>query len=181
MIGTQPYFDDCRWKTQNLRVHRQPVRGHPSHIPQCTADGRLRLPGPVLQLRHLPGLVAVQGVRRAERTSPSTRTTGGSDNTYVGPWRFEACTLGQHGVVATVAAATYGQDARQHARLTAAVKRPTSAGSSRRQRRRPPGATVRPPLGVSSRHSAQGLTPLRYRLSSAVRSLSVSIGAQKPG
>ena len=38
LIGTSPYFDDCRWKTQHLRVEHNRFTFDPAHIPGCTAD-----------------------------------------------------------------------------------------------------------------------------------------------
>ena len=57
-IKKQPFYDDCRWKTQNVVVEEQCFRVDPSKIRGCTLK-RLRFQRGLLELRHLSTLVAV--------------------------------------------------------------------------------------------------------------------------
>ena len=59
-IKKKPYFDDCRWKTQNLLVEGNAFRSTRQDPLLRRLDG-LWLQWALLELRHLSRLVAVQG------------------------------------------------------------------------------------------------------------------------
>jgi hypothetical protein len=92
-IGTKPYFSDCRWKVQHLRVKHNRFVFNPAKIPGCTRDA----------------VCGYQGLFSNYGTYPSwspykkyvvpnhitfRQDNRWSDNTYIGPWRFMAHTLG---------------------------------------------------------------------------------------
>ena len=88
-IREQPYLSDCRWKTQNVRVHDNVFNLNPAKVvPELRVQHRVRLQRPVLQLGHVPGLVAVPEGHRRRTRSRSTRATGSSPTPTRGPWNF---------------------------------------------------------------------------------------------
>ena len=89
ICARQPYYGDCRWKTQNVEVNHNvfELRSR-QHRTGLHAGQRVRVPGHFLRVRDLSVLEPLQGHARSRTTSRSTRTTISAQNTYIGPWRF---------------------------------------------------------------------------------------------
>ena len=67
LIGTGPYFDDCRWKTQNLRVTGNRFVFTPSHLgAACTAARQCGFTGVFSNYGSYPSWSPYRGDRRGE-------------------------------------------------------------------------------------------------------------------
>jgi hypothetical protein len=88
-IDNPPYYSDCRWKTQNVRVHNNVFSIDKSNIPQCTS---------------FPNTCGFQGLFSNVGTDPPWSPYMGDviqqditfnqnnlfyDNTYIGDWAFK--------------------------------------------------------------------------------------------
>ena len=65
-IKKKPFFDDCRWKTQNVVVEGNVLPGRTRQRSHPAVLERLWLQWALLELRHVSTLVAVQGGDRGE-------------------------------------------------------------------------------------------------------------------
>lgn len=92
-IATKPYFDDCRWKVQHLRVEHNRFVFDPTRIPGCTESAGCGFQGLVSNYGTYPSWSPYQAY-----VVPNNITYHQDnrwlDNTYVGPWHFEVHTLG---------------------------------------------------------------------------------------
>jgi hypothetical protein len=86
-ISRQPYYSDCRWKTQNVSIHHNEFRVTPSAI-GCINNWCARQ-AVVANFGTFPSWSPYQGevIRNAITFNQSNRWTS---NTYVGPWQFMA-------------------------------------------------------------------------------------------
>ena len=85
LIRTQPYYGDCRWKTQNVRVIGNDFIFDPANIgPECT---RARFCG-------FNGIFSLRGTLKpyngwaVENHITFDQNNYFASNTYSGPWRF---------------------------------------------------------------------------------------------
>lgn len=88
LIGTPPYIDDCRWKTQHLRVEDNVFRFRPAAIgPACRATTGCGFVGLFSNWGTFPSWSPYHGdvVERAITFDQHNRW---ADNRYVGPWSF---------------------------------------------------------------------------------------------
>lgn len=110
-INSQPYFDDCRWKTQNVVVHHNQFAFSPDNVsPDCTPDNGCGFNGlfsnwgtfpdwsPYMETVIQEAITFDQGNRFYE-------------NSYTGPWHFVAYDQGTKIDWATWQGQPYGQDA----------------------------------------------------------------------
>ena len=66
-IAHQPYYDDCRWKTQNVSVEHNLFSFRPADIgSSCNCGEFMRSPGPVFRVRDLPHLESLPEDDRRE-------------------------------------------------------------------------------------------------------------------
>jgi hypothetical protein len=95
-IGTDPYVDDCRWKTQNLRVQHNLFDLQRSRIgAKCTARAGCGYSGLFSNYGTSPDWSPYQGELVQDAI------TFGQDNVwrnnrYAGPWRFIAFDMGNY-------------------------------------------------------------------------------------
>lgn len=94
LIGQEPYYDDCRWKTQHIRIVGNSFVLRPRVVGrQCTARRQCGYNGVFSQYGTYPSWSPFKGtvIERAITFSQDNVWTG---NSYVGPWRFMALELG---------------------------------------------------------------------------------------
>ncbi|MEP9381745.1 right-handed parallel beta-helix repeat-containing protein [Nocardioides sp. KR10-350] len=108
-VKTKPYVDDCRWKTQHVRVTGNRFVLHRAKIEGCTTRSLCGINGVFSQWGTYPAWSPFKGdiVEDAITFKQGNRFTR---NAYVGPWRFMAHELGQQVSWAQWRAAPYGQD-----------------------------------------------------------------------
>jgi Right handed beta helix region len=93
-IGTAPYIDDCRWKTQHLRVQHNTFRFTPSHVGSaCTRSAGCGFVGLVSQWGSYPDWSPYKG-QVVERAITFRQDNRWEKNRYVGPWRYQILELG---------------------------------------------------------------------------------------
>ena len=111
VVRTKPYVDDCRWKTQHVRVEDNRFVLHPDHIPGCTAAASgCGFVGLFSQWGTYPDWSPFKGavVEDAVTLHQDNRFTG---NSYAGPWRFMVHELGNAVEWDAWRSAPYAQDA----------------------------------------------------------------------
>ncbi|MEX0429536.1 right-handed parallel beta-helix repeat-containing protein [Nocardioides sp. DS6] len=108
-IGTAPYVDDCRWKTQHVRVTGNRFELHPGRIPGCASSGGCGFVGLFSQWGTYPAWSPFKGAVVEDAVTLHQDNRFG-DNSYVGPWRFMAHELGHPVSWAAWRAAPYDQD-----------------------------------------------------------------------
>jgi hypothetical protein len=109
-IDTEPYYSDCRWKTQNVHVHDNTFAMDKSELPGCSS---------------MPHSCGLQGIFANSGSSPSWSPYMGSviqqaitfnqnntfsSNTYSGDWNFMVKDQNTVASPAFWMAAPYGQD-----------------------------------------------------------------------
>lgn len=93
-VGRAPYVDDCRWKTQHLRVHHNTFRFTPSHLgPDCTAEAGCGYVGLVSNYGTYPDWSPYKG-ETVEDDITYAQDNRWYANRYAGPWRFQLHELG---------------------------------------------------------------------------------------
>ncbi|MGH8283316.1 MAG: Ig-like domain-containing protein [Gammaproteobacteria bacterium] len=109
-INNEPYYSDCRWKTQNVNVHNNTFSLDPANIPNCTAAVSCGLNGVFSEYGTDPSWSPYMGFVVSDAITFNQNNVF-SDNTYIGPWEFMA--HDQSTVLSPVAwqAAPYNQDA----------------------------------------------------------------------
>ena len=102
LIRTEPYYSDCRWKTQNVQVSDNDFIFEPAYIgPQCTATNYCGFNGIFSQWGSgQPYYGAV-----IENHITFEQNNHFASNTYTGPWRFMVL---QQGNVVSWAAWQFG-------------------------------------------------------------------------
>jgi hypothetical protein len=89
-IARQPYFDDCRWKTQNVRVSDNEFNFNPANIgAACTATRGCGYNGIFSQYGTFPSWSPYRGAV-VENDITHKQDNYFRSNTYTGPWRFMA-------------------------------------------------------------------------------------------
>lgn len=107
-IDGQPYYDDCRWKTQRLKVIHNRFAYHASAIAECRADTGCGYQGLFSNWGTSPDWSPYKG-SVVERHITRDQDNLWADNRYVGHWHFMV--KDQAGVVGWHAwRARFGQD-----------------------------------------------------------------------
>lgn len=89
MIRKEPYYSDCRWKTQNVSVSGNFFQFDPAHIRDCSASVSCGLQGLFSDWGTYPKWSPYMGPV-VEKAITFHQNDVFSDNTYVGPWEFMA-------------------------------------------------------------------------------------------
>ena len=110
LIGTSPYFDDCRWKVQHLRVRGNLFKIRPDRIPNCTRDSNCGFNGLFANYGSDPDWSPYQAWVVTDNITFEQDNVW-SRNRYVGPWRFQIYQLGDVVSWNTWRSSKYGQDA----------------------------------------------------------------------
>jgi hypothetical protein len=92
-IAKEPYYSDCRWKTQNVKVHHNTFKINRANVSNCPASmcGRNAI---FSNFGTFPSWSPYKG----EKVSKAITHDQGnvfSDNTYVGGWNFTAFDTGR--------------------------------------------------------------------------------------
>lgn len=87
-VARDPYYDDCRWKTQNVRVHGNVFEHAPAVLgPECSPENSCGLNALFANEGSFPDWSPYGGdVVQRHVTYDSGNVF--SDNVYVGPWQF---------------------------------------------------------------------------------------------
>jgi hypothetical protein len=110
LIGTRPYVDDCRWKTQRVHVSANTFTMTASHIPGCTPAAGCGWMGVFSQYGTVPDWSPYKGYVVPDNITFHQDNVW-KDNTYNGAWHFMAHTLGNEVTWSQWRGAPYGQDA----------------------------------------------------------------------
>jgi len=111
LVGTDPYHDDCRWKTQNLLVQGNTFAFTPAHLgPGCTPARGCGWNALASNWGSYPDWSPYQG-DQVEKAITFHQGNRWSDNSYRGPWHFMAGELWNRVSWQEWRAAPYGQDA----------------------------------------------------------------------
>jgi hypothetical protein len=88
-IRKQPYYSDCRWKTQNVAVERNTFAFNPATIAHCTVAASCGFQGLFSNWGTYPSWSPYKGdvIERAIAFHQNDRFAA---NTYTGPWNFMA-------------------------------------------------------------------------------------------
>ena len=92
-VATMPYFNDCRWKTQRLRVEQNRFVFHPAKIPKCTKAAGCGFQSLISNYGSYPSWSPYKAYVVPDDIT-FHQDNQWRHNTYVGPWRFEIHTLG---------------------------------------------------------------------------------------
>ena len=108
-ISTAPYYSDCRWKTQNVKVHHNTFKMDRANFVNCSTKmcGRNAIFSNY-------GTYPSWSPYKADKISKAIVYDQGnvfSNNTYVGTWNFTALDTGNLVTPSEWTAATYKQDA----------------------------------------------------------------------
>jgi hypothetical protein len=110
LIGTAPYIDDCRWKTQHLRVVRNTFEFDPTKIPGCTVEHGCGFMSLVSTYGTVPEWAPYLKYVVPDAISLAQDNVWRA-NAYHGPWRFMIRLLGPQVSWSTWRSAPYHQDA----------------------------------------------------------------------
>lgn len=89
LVAVAPYVDDCRWKTQNLRVQHNTFRFRPARIgPSCRSERGCGYVGLMSQWGSYPDWSPYLGTT-VEEAITFEQGNRWRENRYVGPWRFQ--------------------------------------------------------------------------------------------
>jgi hypothetical protein len=111
LIGTKPYIDDCRWKTQHLRVQGNLFRFTPSHLgPTCTTEELCGFNGLFSQYGSSPEWSPYQDTVVMDDIT-FAQDNRWLENRYEGPWNFMAWEMGTPVPRSTWRGPRYQQDA----------------------------------------------------------------------
>jgi hypothetical protein len=86
-IATEPLYSDCRWKTQNVRVHNNYLELDVTEIPDCSTAKGCGYMGVFSNYGTYPDWSPYQGMVVQKAITAEQGNTFAS-NTYVGPWAF---------------------------------------------------------------------------------------------
>lgn len=110
-INNAPYFSDCRWKSQNVKVDNNVFSFTPANIGSaCTSSNGCGFQGILSNWGTYPSWSPYQG-QVVEQAITFSQANVFSSNTYVGPWQFMAHDQSVTLTPAQWQAAPYGQDA----------------------------------------------------------------------
>ena len=109
-VRRAPWVDDCRWKTQHLRVHDNTFELTPAHLGDgCTPDAGCGYMGLFSNYGTYPDWSPYHGTV-VEDAITFDQDNIWQDNSYVGPWRFQVHELGNVVSWRTWSEAPYRQD-----------------------------------------------------------------------
>ncbi len=86
-IPNQPYYSDCRWKTQNISVHDNTFNTTPSAIPGCSFSKGCGFNGVFSNWGSSPSWSPYQGPK-VENAITLGQNNRFFNNTYTGAWHF---------------------------------------------------------------------------------------------
>jgi hypothetical protein len=110
LLATDPYVDDCRWKTQNLLIEHNTFRFDPSRIGRsCTRANGCGFMGLVSQWGSYPEWSPYMGDLVPQAITFHQGNVWRA-NRYVGPWRFQIKDLGNVVPWSEWRSSPYGQD-----------------------------------------------------------------------
>jgi len=101
------YFDNCRWKTQNVMVSHNVFSLNPGRVPHCTAGNGCGYNGIFSEYGSSPPFAGTA----VESHITFDQHNRFFDNTYIGPWNFMVQQLGSSASWNTWRRAPYRQDA----------------------------------------------------------------------
>lgn len=111
VVRTMPYFSDCRWKTQNVKVHDNYFSFNPTRLGvQCRADNLCGYSGVFANFGSSPDWSPYQG-DVVQRNITFSQNNTWFNNRYVGPWRFMVQEQGNDVSWETWRGSEYAQDA----------------------------------------------------------------------
>ena len=88
-VNVQPYYSDCRWKTQNVKVHNNIFNLTRSNVANCTASSSCGYQGIFSNSGSFPSWSPYMGdVIQTAITFNQNNLF--SSNTYLGDWKFKA-------------------------------------------------------------------------------------------
>lgn len=109
-ISTMPYYEDCRWKTQNVKVHHNTFEHDPAAIGgQCTFQSHCGVSAIISNFGSYPSWSPYHG-RVVEQAVAYRQNNTFYDNTYQGSWRFVLLEQGNLVSFAEWRSAPYVQD-----------------------------------------------------------------------
>jgi hypothetical protein len=109
-IVKDPYYDDCRWKTQNLLIENNSFSLDAAAVPNCTPSQSCGYNGVFSQYGSYPSWSPYQDDVVAKHITFEQNNVW-RNNTYKGAWNFMAPTAGSSISWGTWRAAPYSQDA----------------------------------------------------------------------
>jgi hypothetical protein len=109
-INNAPYYDDCRWKTQNVSVHDNTFNLNPANVPGCAANTGCGYNGVFSQSGTSPGWSPYKG-NVIKDAITYHQNNGFANNTYNGPWTFMAWDQGTKLSFSAWQGAPYNEDA----------------------------------------------------------------------
>jgi hypothetical protein len=87
-ISRPPYYNDCRWKTENILVEHNTFEFLPAHIgPRCTPANRCGFQGLFSEYGTYPSWSPYQGTVVEDHVT-FHQGNHFTSNTYIGPWLF---------------------------------------------------------------------------------------------
>ncbi|MGH3330992.1 MAG: right-handed parallel beta-helix repeat-containing protein [Nocardioidaceae bacterium] len=87
-ISEEPYYSDCRWKTQNVKVHGNIFKHNPSHIgAECTFASSCGVSSIMSNSGSYPNWSPYQGAV-VQKAITYHQHNAFYDNTYQGSWQF---------------------------------------------------------------------------------------------
>jgi hypothetical protein len=111
LVKTKPYFNDCRWKTQNVKVHDNTFSFDARSLgPHCTQRNACGYNGLFSNYGTYPDWSPYHE-RVVQKNIAFYQNNTWSDNTYIGPWRFMVFEMGSTAPWDTWRGAPYRQDA----------------------------------------------------------------------
>ena len=109
-IAHAPYYDDCRWKTQNVTVSHNRFTFEPASVGKaCTLKNMCGFQGVFSEYGSYPSWSPYQGTA-VEKHITEQQNNHFTANTYTGPWRFMALAEGDTISWSTWRSAPYRQD-----------------------------------------------------------------------
>jgi hypothetical protein len=89
-VAHQPYYSDCRWKTQNVQVSHNEFDFSPASIgPSCTIVKVCGFQGVFSEFGTYPSWSPYRGTT-VEKNIAFGQNNHFTQNSYSGPWRFMA-------------------------------------------------------------------------------------------
>ena len=109
-IQNEPYYSDCRWKTQNVSVHDNEFHFDPAKIKDCAGSQSCGQQGIFSNYGTYPDWSPYKGTV-IEDAITFHQNNAFANNAYFGPWGFTAYDQSQKMGFETWQAAPYNQDA----------------------------------------------------------------------